>query len=166
MTASGLVIDAVVAGVVATATFDLWQRAQKLAFGVPPSNWALVGRWFAHIPSGRLVHDSIQTAAPAPHEEAIGWTAHYAVGIAYAAMYLSGAHALGATPSLASAVAFGVVTVVAAWFVLQPGMGMGVLARKAPNPGEARLRSLLNHVVFGVGLYLGSLVAGLTQTPA
>jgi Protein of unknown function (DUF2938) len=41
---------------------------------------------------------------------------------------------------------------------LHPGLGLGIAASKAPNPMEARLRSLMNHAVFGVGLYVSALI--------
>jgi hypothetical protein len=37
---------------------------------------------------------------------------------------------------------------------MQPAFGFGVAASKTPNPAQARLRSLMNHAVFGFGLYL------------
>ena len=38
---------------------------------------------------------------------------------------------------------------------MQPGMGAGIAASRTPAPNKARLQSLLNHGVFGVGLYIG-----------
>jgi hypothetical protein len=63
------------------------------------------------------------------------------------------------SPKLIPAILFGVVTVLAPFFVMQPLFGLGVAASKTPNPTQARLRSLMNHAVFGLGLYLfGSLI--------
>jgi hypothetical protein len=36
---------------------------------------------------------------------------------------------------------------------MQPGMGQGLAARLSPEPGAARARSLVTHLVFGLGLY-------------
>jgi hypothetical protein len=41
---------------------------------------------------------------------------------------------------------------------MQPGLGAGIAASKTPNPNKARLRSLLNHFIFGVGLYICALI--------
>ena len=49
--------------------------------------------------------------------------------------------------------AFGLVTVVAPFFVMQPLMGLGLASSKAANPTLARIRTLLNHLAFGAGLY-------------
>jgi len=40
---------------------------------------------------------------------------------------------------------------------MQPSLGMGIAAAKTPNPTQARLKSLMAHTVFGVGLYVSAL---------
>ena len=45
----------------------------------------------------------------------------------------------------------------APYLIMQPGLGMGIAASKTPKPNVARLRSLVNHTVFGLGLYLSAL---------
>jgi hypothetical protein len=40
-----LVIQILTVGVVACAIFDLWQRVFQKMTAIPPSNWAMVGRW-------------------------------------------------------------------------------------------------------------------------
>jgi hypothetical protein len=57
-------------------------------------------------------------------------------------------------PTLIPAIVFGIVTVLAPFFIRQPSFGLGFAASKLPNPTQARLRSLMNHTAFGVGLYL------------
>ena len=49
-------------------------------------------------------------------------------------------------------------------FIMHPSFGLGLAASKAPNPMQARLRSLMNHVVFGVGLYVSALVVSSIVT--
>ena len=61
-------------------------------------------------------------------------------------------------PTLIPAITFGVFTVVAPFFIMQPAFGLGVAASKTSNPAQARLRSLMNHTVFGIGLYLFGLL--------
>ena len=61
------------------------------------------------------------------------------------------------SPTLMPALIFGIVTVGFPLFVMHPAFGLGLAASKAPNPMQARLRSLINHVVFGFGLYLSAL---------
>ena len=59
---------------------------------------------------------------------------------------------------LIPAIAFGVVTVLAPFCLMQPALGLGFAASKTSNPAQARLRSLMNHIAFGVGLYLFGLL--------
>lgn len=40
---------------------------------------------------------------------------------------------------------------------MQPSFGLGLASSKAPNPTQARLRSLMSHAVFGAGLYVSAL---------
>jgi Protein of unknown function (DUF2938) len=67
-------------------------------------------------------------------------------------------------PSLGPAISVGLLTVVAPFLVMQPCMGFGIAASKAQGPNVMRLRSLVTHLIFGVGLY-GSAwaLAQLTQ---
>ncbi len=62
-------------------------------------------------------------------------------------------------PTLIPAIVFGVVTVLAPFFIMQPSFGFGFAASKMSNPTQARLRSLMNHTAFGIGLYLFGLLA-------
>ena len=64
-------------------------------------------------------------------------------------------------PTLIPAIIFGVVTVLMPFFIMQPSFGLGLAASKTSNPAQARLRSLMNHIAFGVGLYLFGLLVNL-----
>ena len=57
---------------------------------------------------------------------------------------------------LLPALGFGVVSLAAPFFILQPGMGAGIAAAKTPNPNLARFRSLVAHASFAIGLYLAA----------
>jgi hypothetical protein len=37
---------------------------------------------------------------------------------------------------------------------MHPSFGLGIAASRTPNPTQARLRSLMAHTAFGVGLYV------------
>ena len=56
--------------------------------------------------------------------------------------------------------AFGIATLAAGWFLLQPGLGAGVAASRTPNPGRQRIEGLIGHTVFGLGLWLTALLIG------
>jgi hypothetical protein len=138
---------------------DLWLLALA-RLGQPSTSFALVGRWVGHMRSGRFVHAGIGAGAPVRGELALGWIVHYAVGIAYALALVALAGAGWVRePTLLPALAFGVVTVAVPLFVMQPAMGAGIAGARTPAPWQSRARSLANHAVFGVGLYVGALAA-------
>lgn len=145
-------------GIGATLVTDLWGVALHRLFGMPTANYCLVGRWVLHMPGGVFRHASIAKAAPQPMECAAGWLAHYAIGSAFALLLLlvAGPGWLQA-PSIGPALLFGVVTVVFPYLLMQPAFGLGIAAAETPNPSQARLRSLMTHAVFGVGLYVSAL---------
>jgi hypothetical protein len=152
-------ISTVLIGIGATLVFDLWAFFLKHAFKVTPSNFCLVGRWLRTMPEGIFRHSNIATTPMKSAECTAGWIAHYMTGIMFAAAFLVlvGKNWLQ-HPTLTPAMLFGVVTVLAPFFIMQPAFGLGFAAAKASNPTQARLRSLMNHIVFGVGLYLFALM--------
>ena len=141
-------------GIIATACLDVWAAIAKHGLGLPTADWAMVGRWFGHMPRGVLVHRPIAAAAPIPQELALGWAGHYAIGIGYGLAYLYIVQAfLSGTPSPVSALSFGLATLFAPWLILQPAMGAGVFARHTPRPALVRLTNVSMHAVFGAALY-------------
>lgn len=153
----------VLVGIGATMVMDLWLLLLS-RLGVPTTSFAMVGRWVGHVARGRFTHAAISRAAPIRFERGLGWLTHYGIGMAYAALMVA---ALGAAwleqPAFLPALAFGVATVAAPWFVMQPAMGSGVLASKTPAPVANCLRSVANHAVFGAGLYVaGAALAGFS----
>lgn len=153
------VLRAVLIGVGATVVMDLWAALLR-RIGVPSLNFAMVGRWFGHFPRGRFVHDSIAKATPISGELVIGWSAHYAIGITFSALLLAvWGLDWARQPTLLPPLIVGLVTLVAPFFLMQPGMGLGIAASKTPNPNGARARSVVTHMVFGVGMYGSALLS-------
>lgn len=143
-------------GVGATLVMDLWLVALRRA-GVPTLDFALLGRWTGHLLHGRIAHDAIRRAAPVRGERALGWGLHYVVGIGFA---LAGAALLGGAwlrdPAPGPALAWGLATAAAPLFVMQPAMGAGVASSRTPAPLANVARSVANHAVWGLGLYLAA----------
>ncbi|MGE3332340.1 MAG: DUF2938 domain-containing protein [Rhodospirillaceae bacterium] len=138
----------------ATMVMDLWGIFAARVLKFPPPNYALVGRWIGTMPQGRFVHSGIAQSPPIAGERIIGWAAHYFIGIVFAGLLLSvNGIAWAHNPTLLPALGIGLLTLVAPFFVMQPGMGAGIAASRTPNPTQARLRSVLTHFVFGAGLY-------------
>ena len=153
-------------GAGATAATDLWAIARRRMLGTPAPDFALVGRWIAHMARGTFRHERIAQAPAIPGERTIGWTAHYAIGIAFASMLvaLSG-FGWFHRPTLAPALALGIATVAAPFLLMQPGMGAGIAASRTPRPWAARLQSLVTHAVFGFGLYAAAMLLDLFLNP-
>lgn len=143
-------------GIGATAVMDVWLTLLK-RMGVQTLDFAFIGRWVGHLFRGRFVHPSIKKAQPISGELMLGWFTHYATGIAFAGLLVS-IYGIGWTsnPSLLPAVLVGMSTVVAPLFVMQPAMGSGFAASKTPTPLKNCIRSVVNHSVFGLGLYLSA----------
>jgi hypothetical protein len=156
MSTLGLIGHVVLVGIGATAVMDAWLVVLS-RLGVPTGSFAMIGRWVGHMAHGRLAHVAIAKAPAVRNELGLGWLTHYAVGIAYAALLVA---VMGVAwleqPAFLSALGFGLATVAAPWFVMQPAMGLGFVASKTPAPSTNRLRSLANHAVFGAGLYLAA----------
>ena len=149
-------------GIGATAIMDVWGLVRKALLGIAPPNYALVGRWIAHMTRGRFHHESVAASAAVRGELIIGWTAHYLIGIAFAALLIGiWGSAWIQQPTLGPALMVCVVTVAAPFLLMQPGMGAGIAAAKTPRPGAARIQSLITHAVFGLGLYVTGLVIQL-----
>lgn len=153
-------VSAILIGLGATLTTDLWALFLKHAFKIPSPNYRLVGRWLRYMPEGIFKHSNIASVPQKSAESTVGWIAHYMIGITFAIAFvgLVGNNWLQ-HPTLIPAILFGVVTVLMPFFIMQPAFGLGFAASRTPNPTQARLRSLMNHTSFGIGLYLfGSLV--------
>lgn len=149
-------LSAVAVGAGATLFMDLWLLLLK-RLGLPTLDFALLGRWAGHLLRGRLRHDAIRHAAPMPAERLLGWLLHYAVGLALGALLLlwAGPDWLR-HPTLAPALVFGLVSAALPLLVLQPALGAGIASRRTPQPALNVLRSLCNHLVFGLGLFLAA----------
>lgn len=156
-------LSPIIIGIGATLTFDLWGLFLKHSFKIAPSNFCLVGRWILYMPDGIFRHSNISSAPQKSAECPIGWITHYMIGITFAVMFVAIAgNKWLQHPSLIPALLFGLITVSAPFIIMQPAFGLGVAASKTANPSQARVRSLMNHVVFGFGLYVfGSLISWL-----
>ncbi len=143
-------------GMAATAVMDLWLILLR-RLGVPTLNFAFIGRWLGHLLRGRFKHKAIAKSPPIAGELAWGWLAHYVTGVAFAALLVvwQGVAWLQ-QPTLAPALAVGITTLLFPLFVMQPAMGAGMASSKTPTPLKNCLRSLANHSVFGLGLYLAA----------
>jgi Protein of unknown function (DUF2938) len=155
------IFGAVAVGIGATLVMDLWNLLLKRGFGVQSLDYCLLGRWLRHMPGGTFRHASIAAASQKSFECLVGWIAHYSIGAVFALGFVAlASSAWLARPTLLPPLLYGIGTVVFPLFIMQPSLGLGVAASKTANPGQARLKSLLTHTVFGVGLYVSALGVG------
>ncbi len=144
-------------GAGATAVMDLW-LAGLARLGIASLNFDFVGRWVGHLFRGRFRHAAIGRSPPIRGERLLGWLTHYLVGIVFATgLVLTQGLAWVHDPHLGPALAAGVLTVLAPLGLMQPAMGLGLAASRTATPLRNCLRSLANHTVFGLGLYLAAL---------
>ena len=153
------ILPAIAIGIGATLLMDLWNLFLKRAFSIPSLNYCLLGRWVRHMPEGTFSHANINATPQKPFECALGWIAHYSIGVVFALVFvvLASGDWL-ARPTLLLALLYGIGTVVFPFFIMQPSLGLGVAASRTPKPMQARLKSLVTHTVFGVGLYVSAVV--------
>ena len=164
-----IILRAALVGIGGTIILDVYSLLMQRLFGVPATNWAMVGRWVGHVPAGRFGHENIGKAAPVSGELAIGWIVHYVIGIAYGLLLvgLCGAEWLR-EPTLLPPMILALGLLVAPYFIMMPGMGSGIAGAKTPKPNVTRLKSAVGHSVFGLGMYMTALVmeAARGQIPA
>ena len=156
-TSIAIVGHTVMIGVGATAAMDIWATLLWRCFQVASLDYALLGRWIGHFAQGRFTHDRIGDTPPVRHEHVIGLSAHYIIGVVFAALLVAcwGREWLN-RPTLLPPLIVSSATLVAPFFVMQPAMGAGYLASKTPRPHIARLRTVVTHTVYGLGLYISA----------
>lgn len=156
-----LIWKGAVIGTGATVLMDLWAVLLHLAFGQAKPNWGPAGRWFHHLAKGKVFHDDIAAAPPCRHEHALGWAGHYAVGIIYGIiLVVVTGPAWLQQPTFLPALTWGILTIGAGWFLMQPGMGLGWAAARTPNPTKVRVMGLAAHTIFAIGLWGTALMIG------
>ena len=158
MITSNYILAAIAIGIGASLFMDLWNLFLKRAFNIPSLDYCLLGRWLRNMTGGTFRHVSIADAQQRPFECTVGWIAHYSIGVVFALVFV--VFASGdwlASPTLLPALLYGIGTVVFPLFIMQPSFGLGIAASRTPNPAQARLKSLVTHTVFGVGLYVCAL---------
>lgn len=149
----------VVIGVIATAFLDLWNMLRHYVFDVPLTKYEFIGRWMLYMLDGKFYHASIKQSPAINGELLAGWVGHYAIGVAFAVilLMLCGLKWLQ-SPKLKSAMLVSMATVVIPYFVMQPGMGLGIAGSASPDQVATIMKVIISHIVFGFGLYVAGLV--------
>ena len=152
------IVGAVFVGIGAALIMDIWNLFLRRAFDISSLNFCFVGRWLSHMLLGTFKHAHIAAAPKRPAECAIGWLAHFLISIAFAlVLVIPTSGSWLERPSLLPALFLGVGTVLIPYFIVQPALGLGIASARTPHPAQARLKSLMTHTVFGIGLYLSAI---------
>lgn len=149
-------------GIGATFILDLWALLLNRLFHVPITNWAIVGRWLGHLPSGQFIQKKLANARPIPYEISIGWLAHYIIGIGYVALLISieGTHWF-TRPTILPPLLISWVLLIAPFLVMMPGMGAGIAGSNTPHPAKTRFLSFIGHSIFGLGMFISAFLSNL-----
>ena len=85
-----LTFHIILVGLLSCLVMDLWQRLLKLTYGINPSDWKIIGRWFIYlILKQKLYNPNIENEKPYKNELMIGWVFHYFIGIVYSFGFLA-----------------------------------------------------------------------------
>ena len=147
------IIHIVIIGVFSCFAMDVWQRFLKLMFGINPSDWAIVGRWYILLISkGKIYNPLIEEEPPINNELKIGWAVHYTVAIMYSIFFFMLLKYGICIASILNGIIFGLVSVVVPWFFFMPVLGKGFLGFKTPSPFLACSLAIGSHVIIGLSI--------------
>ena len=153
-----LSVYAWILGIGATIILDLWILIGQLLLNIPAPNWSMVGRWVGHMRQGQFIQQNLNTAPAIKMETALGWLVHYLTGIIYGyLLLLIWGHNWFQQPTILAPLTLLWVSLIAPFFIMMPGMGQGIAASKSSKPNFERLKSVVGHSVFGLGMYLTAL---------
>ncbi|SMR73015.1 Protein of unknown function [Aliiroseovarius halocynthiae] len=148
-------------GLCATIIMDV-VAVLRQGWGATNGFYCLVGRWIARVPDVGFVHQDIRAAHTAHFEAPLGWGAHILLGALFGVAFLAmfGPSAVK-VPQIWQGLSFGLATVLVPWLVFQPLFGWGIAVAKLPNPWKMRLKSVITHGVFGLGLWVSAILLNL-----
>ncbi|MBO9475535.1 DUF2938 family protein [Shimia sp. R10_1] len=120
--------------------------------------YCLVGRWIGSLPRSGFAHDDIRKSEAISGEALLGWSAHILMGVVFGVCFVLLFDTTVSSAILGvQSVGFGLGTVLVPWLIFQPLFGWGVAVSNTPDPWRLRLRSVITHGVFGVGLFVSAL---------
>ena len=151
-----LVVVGVVAGVLGTVVMDLGNFLLSRAGVISRIHMGMLGRWAGGWTRGRFRYGHPSEMEEIANEVLYGFVTHYSIGVGLAVSYVLGWDLLvGGPASPLWAVAYGVATTVAPWFLTYPSVGFGALGMRSPEGLKAPISSLVNHLFFGLGIAAG-----------
>jgi len=150
------VLTGVVAGLLGTLAMDLLNGLVARTGMFLKTDVRMIGRMAAGWRRGRFRYRSPEEMEPVDAERMYGFAAHYLIGVGLAVPFVLGWSVfIGGEVSPAWALAYGIATTAASWFLVYPSMGLGALGIRSPDGCRAVLTPLANHFFYGAGLAIG-----------
>lgn len=155
------ILQVIFIGTGATLFMDLYTLILK-QFSIKTLDYKFVGRWIGHFPKGKFFHHKIMESPTIYYEVILGWITHYLIGItfSFSLVIIYGKQWLE-NPTLAPALIIGIITIIGPFLIMQPAFGFGIAGSNLQDSNKARFMSLITHTIFGIGLYLSSLLLNL-----
>ena len=148
-----LIVTGVVAGVLGTLVMDSLNHLFARTGMLSKIDVGMIGRMSAGWARGRFRYHHPDEMEQAANERLYGYITHYTIGVGLAVTYVLAWDLLvGGPASPVWALAYGVATTVASYFLIFPSMGLGVAGRRSPEGIRSPLSSLANHLFYGVGM--------------
>jgi hypothetical protein len=165
MRPTSVVLQAVLAGTIATAIMDAAAVIGRKSGAVPNEDLGVsqLGRWIGYMARGKFTHERLAHAPELPNERPLGLLVHYLIGIALTGGYLALLRRNNAAPNLTTAVAYGVTTAVPSLLTVYPAYGLGWFGLRAERPGALIRTGLIGHTIFGLGVWVGTAAAGVVN---
>ena len=152
----GFGLQILIVGIGACVVFDVWQRIFHWLTAIPPSNWAIVGRWtIGLLTGGQLIVKNLERQPIRRNELGFGWFVHYCIAVVYAVIFMLLMRANILAAEFADGLLFGVVSVVVPWLFFLPCLGKGIMGRLTSNPPLVCALALMMHSIFGATIGLG-----------
>ena len=153
-------IYGLIAGIIATLIFDLFQISLSYAYNINKSKWNLIGRYFIGIiKNNKFFVDNIQEEEIIDNELLIGYLVHYVIGSIFGLFYVSINLIFYSEPSLILALIIGIITVLGGWCIIMTyTYNIGFFASKKEEQFQILVQNLIAHFIFGIGLYIGFLI--------
>ena len=149
-------IHGLLAGIIATALFDIYQIALNYAYGINKTRWDIVGRYFIGLKNYKYFREDLINDPSEKYELICGYLIHYFIGIIYGFFYIFINIIFYKEPSFLIALVFGFITILGSWCIMMPfANNLGFFASKSDEKFQLMVQGLLAHFVFGTGLFIG-----------
>ena len=146
-------------GIGGTIALDIRAYLVNKIFGLPATNWAIVGRWIVNMKTGKFINHNLTNSPNIYGELAIGWIVHYLIGIFYGfiLLFICGIEWCN-SPTILPAMIIAWVSLAAPFLIMMPGMGIGIAGCNTPNQMITIVKSIAAHSMFGDGMFITTLI--------